>query len=770
MRPFQQSVLAMSVLVSALSQPAIANEAALAQTIVLNLDDALKVSSPAVAKLREMRTAFETGKFDTCVTLASKAVKSAKSLEPWILTLELECAAKLPVKAPSAERLRTALAAADAKTNLMAFGPWSLRLRQAWARARLLALEVDLKFNRSRAWSHVEKLSAAMAAGGAATNGASALLDEAGRAKLWRLAGELMFLVQKNDGAREFFRRSLAEQDQPDLRDRLKTLNQGLTSESNSSPPLPPTVKLPDGSPAEIELADRITTEQKSGDLVAAAEDGLKLLNEYPGSSRAKWAADRMQDSLVSVSEKSSEQFQPVRESLLKTMEKADPDRVAEWARVLFNRGLWAESAKLGKVAAEKQAAGRATKTIELALDAAYAIDDFKTVKALGEELVEKHAGTASARTAALRLGLLAFRQQDFSKAAAIFEKLIATPSSESLELQARYWLWRSLEKSKADRAKAEAEELARRFPFSYYGLRARLEGAGGTLEWAKENPKADAKSDAKQNRIENKVWVTQEEKQSFDRAMVLVSAGWFDEAQSELAVLPAPVTPDAKAVRARVWAAAKNYLVASRLANDAWDAKFELRRPELMSFVWPSEYRDYFESTAKAKNLDPWLTRSLAKQESGYNKKAVSSSNALGLMQMIPPTAREIADDLKLGKLSLPDDMFEPERNIKMGTHYVAKMLNQFKGHVPLALAAYNAGPARVERWVKSRPSLQGLETTRTSAPENEIWIDEFPFSETSFYVKAILRNQMVYQLNETGRLATQEPLWKSATLSTRP
>jgi soluble lytic murein transglycosylase len=63
------------------------------------------------------------------------------------------------------------------------------------------------------------------------------------------------------------------------------------------------------------------------------------------------------------------------------------------------------------------------------------------------------------------------------------------------------------------------------------------------------------------------------------------------------------------------------------------------------------------------------------------------------------------------MGKINLPDDLFDPGRNITMGTHYVAKMLNQFKGHVPLALAAYNAGPTRVDRWLKSRQSLMGLE-----------------------------------------------------------
>jgi hypothetical protein len=107
---------------------------------------------------------------------------------------------------------------------------------------------------------------------------------------------------------------------------------------------------------------------------VAAGEDAVKLINEFPGSPRAKWAADRTYESLVSVAEKPNEKFQPVRNSLLAIMEKADPDRVAEWARLAFNRGLWSESARLGKVAAEKQGSSRATKTLELAMDASIAI------------------------------------------------------------------------------------------------------------------------------------------------------------------------------------------------------------------------------------------------------------------------------------------------------------------------------------------------------------------------------------------------------------
>lgn len=737
-----------------------------AQTVVLTLVDQAAVNPAAASELKTLKSFFEDKEYDKCLKAAPKAAKKAKSLEPWILAQEFECAEKLPVSKINSERLNQILAKMDSRASYLAFGPWSIRLRTTWTRTLVAALEMDQKYNRQRAWKRVEALSSAISL----TPAGKQSLDEAGRAKVWRIAGELLFLNQKPDGAKEFYRRSLLEQEQSDLRERLRTLDAFPSKTTNSLPE--DTVaktahKLPAGSIEEIELYDRISQNLKTGDLVAAGEDAVKLINEFPGSPRAKWAADRTYESLVSVAEKPNEKFQPVRSALLAVMEKADPDRIAEWARLAFNRGLWSESARLGKVAAKKQGSSRATKTLELAMDAAIALDDFKAAKNFGEELVARHAGTPSSRLASLRLGLIAYREKDFSKSAAIFEKMIATQAVDNFELQARYWLWRNLEKLKNPRARQEAAEVARRFPFSYYGLRARLEEQGGKLDWAKENPTAQDGSSLK---LEHRLWLTQEEKLSVDRAMLLVSAGWFEEAQAELRILPDPVSPDEKAVRAKIWAAAKNFLAASRLANEAWDVKFELRRPELMKAVWPQEHKDFFESAARVKNLDPVLTRSLTKQESGYFSKAVSSSNALGLMQMIPPTAREIAEDLKMGKINLPEDLFDPARNITMGTHYIAKMLTQFKGHVPLALAAYNAGPTRVGRWLKSRESLLGLEIGRTSAPESEIWIDEFPFSETSFYVKAILRNILLYQVVESGVVEAQEPLWLGSSGTPRP
>jgi soluble lytic murein transglycosylase len=216
--------------------------------------------------------------------------------------------------------------------------------------------------------------------------------------------------------------------------------------------------------------------------------------------------------------------------------------------------------------------------------------------------------------------------------------------------------------------------------------------------------------------------------------------------------------------LRARLFGAALNYSAAINLVNKAWDDQADLRREPFLSLDFPNEFKSEIKTQAGLYSVSPYLVMGLIKQESAYQIHAVSSAPAYGLMQMIAPTAKEVAGELKIPNLTMPDSLFDPNQNIHMGTYYFSKMLARYSGNVPMALAAYNAGPGHFDRWLKSRPSLKNLAQSRDPDADQELWFDELPWSETSFYVKAILRNYLLYRVLDQGSQKISFPVWASA------
>ncbi len=101
------------------------------------------------------------------------------------------------------------------------------------------------------------------------------------------------------------------------------------------------------------------------------------------------------------------------------------------------------------------------------------------------------------------------------------------------------------------------------------------------------------------------------------------------------------------------------------------------------------SELRRWIDHHAGRQGLSPRLVRAVVQVESGYNPRALSHRGALGLMQLMPETARELR----------VDDPYDPEQNIRGGTTYLRRMVRRYSGNLRLALAAYNAGPTAVDR-----------------------------------------------------------------------
>lgn len=131
-------------------------------------------------------------------------------------------------------------------------------------------------------------------------------------------------------------------------------------------------------------------------------------------------------------------------------------------------------------------------------------------------------------------------------------------------------------------------------------------------------------------------------------------------------------------------------------------------------------------------------LAHGIARQESSFDRAAVSHAGARGMMQLMPGTAREQA-----GKLGIGYDAYrlttDPSYNIMLGTSYFQRMLNIWNGNVPLAVASYNAGSGNVGKWVNRYGDPRGRTDVLT-------WIERIPFSETKAYVQRVIENSVVY------------------------
>jgi soluble lytic murein transglycosylase len=147
----------------------------------------------------------------------------------------------------------------------------------------------------------------------------------------------------------------------------------------------------------------------------------------------------------------------------------------------------------------------------------------------------------------------------------------------------------------------------------------------------------------------------------------------------------------------------------------------------------YPTPYKADVESAARQNSLDPALVYGLARQESRFVSNIVSSAGAVGVMQLMPRTARWVAKQSGLNAPSTQLD--DPALNIDLGAHYLRYVLDKLDGLPALGAAAYNAGPGRAQAWRGAVP-LEGA-----------IYVETIPFNETRDYTKKVLANAMFYQ-----------------------
>ena len=223
-------------------------------------------------------------------------------------------------------------------------------------------------------------------------------------------------------------------------------------------------------------------------------------------------------------------------------------------------------------------------------------------------------------------------------------------------------------------------------------------------------------------------------------KAELLANGGLVDFAVREL---QAAASSDGgnwePAETARLYTDTGHFDRAIELMKRSVPSYFAVDIPTLPRAYWealfPRPYWADLKRFSVANGLDPYLVASLIRQESEFNPLAVSRANAVGLMQLLPKTGKQVAHQEELKHYN-PTQLFTPTVNLQLGTRYFRGMVDRFGGSFERALAAYNAGSDRVEEWM-------GQGAYRDS-PE---FVESIPFTETREYVQAIMRNAAVYK-----------------------
>lgn len=208
-------------------------------------------------------------------------------------------------------------------------------------------------------------------------------------------------------------------------------------------------------------------------------------------------------------------------------------------------------------------------------------------------------------------------------------------------------------------------------------------------------------------------------------RVTELVAVGEERQARSEWYYLNRSLTTPqqeqlAELAAAKAWPA---FAIAAANNAKAWD-KLELR--------FPIAYQAEFHRFAKQRNLPPTELMAIARRESAFYPYAESNVGARGLMQLMPGTARQVAKQIGNPKLD-QQALFDIETNLNLGSAYYRQLLDRFNNNRVLAVAAYNAGPQRVDQW-------------RAGGLPVDVWIESIPYKETRQYVQAVLSYNVVF------------------------
>ena len=337
---------------------------------------------------------------------------------------------------------------------------------------------------------------------------------------------------------------------------------------------------------------------------------------------------------------------------------------------------------------------------------------------ALRRDVVRRFPKSAGASRERMTLAATALARHDTAAAIADYtvEQDGAGPNAEA----ARYLLARIALARGDTSAHATLATLARTDSLGYYGMEARQLIGSPPLDLPEPADHAPAP----------------EVTRALDEVDLLEAAGFDHEADLAVASLVSRPWQSPQAILDL----ADGLIARGRTGTGislGWRAagRLTLNDPRVLRAIFPWPHRALIVSEARRFALDPYLLAGLIRQESSFKADAESRAGALGLMQLMPSTARGIAR--RLGVSWDPALTQVADANLHLGAAHLAQLLRRFDGAVVPAVAAYNAGGGAVSRW------LRGPRRAEDAA----LFVERIPYSETRGYVRAVLRNRDLYR-----------------------
>lgn len=348
------------------------------------------------------------------------------------------------------------------------------------------------------------------------------------------------------------------------------------------------------------------------------------------------------------------------------------------------------------------------------------------------EVVVADENSPDQARQALWRIGWLAWRAGDYPAARMRFEELVEREADVLSELKPRYWAARAaVAMGQRALGRSELAALARDWPLSYYGWRAQQRLG---------RPRVSA------NTVSTEIFSrpsSPADEERMRRALLLLEAGYFESARYQIQPLLERPCSLVDCIRlGSLLAGLGDYHGAQQLVvrrysgllgqglSPGYEALFWLS--------WPPAYADSVRaSLTESGQIDSALVWAIMREESGFRPGVMSSAGAMGLLQLMPETARRTAARVGAESLDDSEELFVPGTNIALGAAYLDYLAGRFPSQTSAIIASYNAGPTAVAGW----------RTGAAASVEDDVWVEDIPYAQTRSYVRRVLRSLHAYR-----------------------